>query len=425
MSLELIGHLAGPAGIVGPYEFPLVYGSGDARHVTLRGCHITGTSFSMPVETQRETAVVETALIGAHVAEFIVTELEVGFEHLADWTLLPTPMVTPTDSPDRGPAVRIDYAAPAPLEAAIGGDTVRLEFSWRPGRSPAGDLALERPVRFVVRLGTPMSLDVAEDQYIRPLQNLLTLAVGRAEAITDLEVELAPESFIADAAPGQMQRAQVFHSSHVLPTDSRRAIARHDLLFTLADIGESFGSAMNGWIRASTELRAASNLFFGNHYAPPVYVETRFLVFCQAAEVLHSARSGNTIRDPREFQFIVEDVLAAVPEQHRDLVAGALQQSNNIRLRQRLTELARAAPSSVRDVIGDPAAFAGAVTEARNAYSHGSTSGAADGANLHRLSQKLRLVLQAAFLSELALPPEVLDARMAASRLVREVRQFG
>jgi hypothetical protein len=75
--------------------------------------------------------------------------------------------------------VRLDYALPDALVAELDGLRIRLEWTYETAHSPMAT-TLKHRAWFTVDLAKPASFKDAHQHVVRPLHNLLTLALDRA-----------------------------------------------------------------------------------------------------------------------------------------------------------------------------------------------------------------------------------------------------
>jgi hypothetical protein len=192
-----------------------------------------------------------------------------------------------------------------------------------------------------------------------------------------------------------------------------------DLLFTAADLTANFSGALSTWLRAHDEMATACDLFFGNQYAPPRFLETQFIVHCQAAEALH-AQHYESLRMPRaDHDLRTQRVLDLLPPNDRTWVAPALSGANQKSLRNRVIDLIEDAPPSVQAVIRDRDVFAGRLVIRRNAVTHGGSLDRGGIDELLALNEKLRLLLYSHLMREVGLSPARIEERISGSRLLK------
>jgi len=424
VTLELIGNLEGAE--TGRAEYDLLYGLGPEGLATLRGCSQTQLKIHYPGST-RQVLLVRVAVLGAHLRDMVFSGGVLSFEHLAEWAPPLPPELRQEQDETGGRVSIIRYAPPAPLEATVDSGAVRLEWRFATATSAMADVALHRATVFVIDLLGTVGLDRLWDGFVRPLQNLVTLATGEPSALTSLEVWPAQKSVIAPPLPDGITRlpdVRVYYPLLLEPSRAERFIGPDKLFFQPSDLASDFSGHIRRWLAASEDIRAPMDLFFGSHYAPPRFLETRFLVYCQAAEVFHRIRYSNEAEDPATYGPKVRSVLDAIPEEHRRWVERALDHANYKTFGARIEELAKVAPTAVRAMLGDVPTFVRRVAKSRNYYTHWSRDGkdVLRGGALHWLTEELSLLMHAHLMRELGLDSATIDRRFAANRIVGHVR---
>jgi hypothetical protein len=403
-----------PSGMEGA-EYPVIHGVSGTQRITLRQALETGSTFGTSLPTQ--TFVIVAVWIGAHVSTFTITGLRLQLEYLAEWFQLSAPRRT--GAPDASGAVAAAHVPQPPLSADLGIARVTLS-ALHASESDPGSLKLSSFAGFDVDLPEPRAYDDADHDFVRPLMNLVALATARAPAIIDLTVTVAADSLIESSRSRGDAEVHVLASWLVPAGTDLRALMRDELVFRAHNIATSFGPAIESWLHAHETVGTACDLFFGNLVAPPRFLETKFIVHCQAAEALHGQRFPNLRMSRPDHEVRMKRVLDALTPDDQVWVGNAIRNSNSKSLRDRLADLTQAAPASVRAVIGDEALFADRVVRRRNDVTHGSSlAGGVD--ELFALNEKLRLLLHAHLMRELGLSVDDVDRLIAGSRLLRSV----
>jgi hypothetical protein len=383
------------------------YGTSNGRDVTLWSCVGGFGDYS-----------VGSAWIGVHASDDLVTGIELHLAHLEDWLRPGVRLIPDAARPAR---VRLDYALPDAIVAELHGLRIRLEWTYETAHSPMAT-TLKHRAWFAVDLAKPVSFKDAHQHVVRPLQNLLTLALDRAVAIDRLFVTLP-----ASKEARRPRRARVESAWLVARGRDTTEVFPDRFTFRFEDIADDFTGALRRWLGTHATMSAACDLFFGNHYAPPRFLETRFLVHCQAAEALHgrSDRFMHMRRPPDVHERCVQSVVKVTPESSRSWVETALRTSNQKPLHEQLRELVEDAPPVVQEAIGDGSAFGRDVSSLRNRWVHGGVADHDDVVDrAFARNEQLRLVLHTQFMRELGLTNEVIEARLRDARITRQVRHF-
>lgn len=414
MTLYLNGRFKGD--LLEISDRPVVYGIAGTRAVTLWRCLGTGSTIGTGVP--RQEFLVGSAWFDVHARDSAVKNLALELEHLHEWSGGPRPHVE--QLPDDRGAVAARHVVRPPVVAELP-DGVLKVVTAPSAKLTTMSVTLGTVVTFEVELGEAQPFDDVDHRYVRPLRNLLTLAAARPAAITNLVAELPAEAVLSRHAGPHL--ATIVSNWLVRPESQARPMWRGEFTFSLQAVAGEFTKSMTRWLRAHEDLESACNLFFGNYDAPPRFLETRFLIYCQAAEAFHGGRFDGLRLPKTQHARRVGRVLEQIDEGDRAWAEPALRDANRKSLRERIHELARLAPPVVVPVIGNPEDFAQRVRDLRNDWTHRGNS-AVDLDEAFALTQKLRLLLHVWFMRELDLTDEAIGTLLETSGLLSEVRHF-
>ena len=399
-------------------DYAVVYGLSGSRQITLRQAWENCSTFGTGLPTQ--DFLIGSVWLGAHVDAFTITGLSLQLEHLREWFELAAPRRI--SAPQQSGALTAAHVPRDPLRANLASARITLQAAHVSATAPAS-LTLSSTAAFYADLAQPQSYDDADRDVIKPLLNLVALAPTRAPAIVGLAVTVPEDALAATSRTGLAREVQVLASWLVRAGSDPRSLTPDELVFHARDVAANFSGAMGGWVSAHKTMGTACDLYFGNLVAPPRFLETKFIVHCQAAEALHAQRFPNLRMSREDHERRVKRVLDALTPSDQVWVGRAIRNSNQKSLRDRVTELTQKAPPSVREVIGNVEMFAESVVRRRNDVTHGaSLDGAVD--ELLALNEKLRLLLHAYFMRELGLSDDEVDALIGRSRLLRSTRNF-
>jgi len=417
IELKLNGRLGPLTGFEGT-EYAVVHGLSGSRQISLRQAWETSSTFGTGLPTQE--FLIGAVWLDAHVDAFRITGLSLQLEHLAEWFELAEPRRT--SAPGERGAVTAAHVPRDSLRADLVSARITLQAAHISATTP-GSLTLSSTATFDAELPEPRSYDEADRDVIRPLLNLIALATTRAPAIVELAVTVPAEALAEASRSRGAREVQVLASWLVHVGSDPRSLLPGELVFHARDVAADFADAMGSWLRAHETIGTACDLYFGNLVAPPRFLETKFIVHCQAAEALHAQRFPNQRMSREDHELRMRRVLDALATDDQVWVGAAIRSSNQKSLRDRVAELTRSAPASVQEVIGDVEVFAERVARRRNDVTHGaSLGGSVD--ELLTLNEKLRLLLHSHFMRELGLSVDAVDALIAGSRLLRSARHF-
>lgn len=259
--------------------------------------------------------------------------------------------------------------------------------------------------------------------FLIPLENLLTLAMGLHCPIAKLEIWPAVSAL---AAPEQPQWIEVVSPTVAAVSDPQRPLNPASLLFRLSDIEPRFQEHLSRWFASVKRYDSACNLLFSHIRAPAPFSETNFLTVAQAAEVYHRRGPfGNEVAPTADHAARIAEILGSASTGLRGWLKQALQFSNEKRLNDRLNELVNEiAVMLPAGFFGPPRTFARRVTDTRHYLTHWAPArkaSAADGVEMVELTEKLEVLVQVALLRELGFDVETCRRLLEANQRIGDL----
>jgi len=182
----------------------------------------------------------------------------------------------------------------------------------------------------------------------------------------------------------------------------------HEMLFGLRDLPRGFGPTVKRWLERAEVLDPVYQLYLSTIYNPQSYLEQRFLNLVQALEVYHRRAISSSDLQEEEHKKRKEEILEAVPDQHRAWLEDKLEYSNEPNLARRLKEIIRKYQESAYSVVGvrskDRDRFVYKVVTTRNYHTHFDKSKeakAARGVELYQITEQLKLLIEICLLGDL------------------------
>jgi hypothetical protein len=341
------------------------------------------------------------------VGEHFERQEEVGFErliveylHLDAWAGVSGFEIAFVDDPDTHPII-VQHELPEPIAADVGDEyKVNLFFgsgfeaSPRPFTRATITQVAELVIRFPERKPLRDLTDIAYH-----LQHLISLGTRRSAFPVAM--------WEATGAVGEARRKRIHYRKLGRTSTVEARPERHEMLFSLQDLPEGFGPAVERWLARSEVLDPVYQLYLGTVYNPRMYLGQRFLNLAHALEVYHR-RTTTTLDLPEaEHEKRLESILGAVPEGHRTWLEGKLKYSNELNLRKRIKHILNGHPQTVNAVVGsgkDKRNFVNKVVDTRTYRTHFDESlkdRAARGEELHRINDKLGRLMELCLMSEL------------------------
>ncbi len=397
----------------------------DGNEVTLLDCLPIHSNVSTTLggwEISKASYSPQLCYLGAHLPEeadrrFIDATVQIeGLELLVPASSFETDFPADRDVPSRA-----TYKRPAPLEARLDDLAIRIDSRLR-GAEAIREVLLSESVVFDLEFGRPISLTELRSRYIWPLVNLVTLLTDHPARISRIGVH--SESAREPNRPEYFRPVEVLYT----PIGSREPRRRHHRpLLQLTDASVEFSDVLQRWIGVSddNDLGPVTNAYFGIQYAPPGFVELRFLTMATALESYHERRyPGATQLREGKFQNLFESTMdwagkgGQMNSKDRSWLKNALKQANRPALFQRYNDLIAVVNTRLPTPFSEPKLVAERLANTRNHLAHGSDS-LADRAllGLDRFwgEQMLRVMLATLMMGELGYPDDAISSAWRSS----------
>jgi hypothetical protein len=413
-------------------EIPIILGAADGKAITLYQCHesqIRTVGFEEPMSTYRARF----AFIGTHVESTeaaLFDAVAVGYSNLDHWARRSGMSFSlPKDGSVR---LEIQYSPLDPLEITLGDGSkvsVLSEFST------AGDWISSVSLHHRTLLGVKPPIAQSIDDYLNGicwyLQTLVTLGVGKPQAITCLKARHASEQGThATSTEGERFETEVLFAQY----QRKDGPAPHvlEMLFSLGDLGDALESTVSRWVSRGEELRPIYSLYFGTLFNPSMYVEQRFLSMVQAVESYHRRVYGGRYLDDVLFKRVYDALIAAIPptnnEAFKSALKGRLKYHNELALRKRLQDLLEKHGELAAPVLPGSTAFVSEVVDTRNYLTHFDqalkTVAKTGSVELFNLTERLKVLLETCFLLELGLSSSIVKTMIKRSRAYQYVARM-
>jgi len=232
------------------------------------------------------------------------TSLEVAISYLGDWFGRSGIEVNPT--PGKDPKVQILYRSVEPVAFPIEEKTVtvgvRAGYQWS-FRSASVNEGAFLAVENLPKLG----LLEAHRKYVFTLQNLLSFA-------TDTPNEAEEVKFIGEGEADDPNSLEPeFHPIYrpiFLLKDKKSDLQPHDMLFTFDEATQSLPNVFQAWFDFSAMHETFCSVYFNFLYAPPTFLEEKFLRLTLAFGLLAKSL-GSTSRESAKLAEEIEALAAA------------------------------------------------------------------------------------------------------------------
>jgi hypothetical protein len=147
----------------------------------------------------------------------------------------------------------------------------------------------------------------------------------------------------------------------------------HEMLFSRRDLPERFGLAVARWLEGAGNLDPVYRLFLGTLYNPQAFIEQQFLSLVTALEV-YNRRTMSAPEPPEKHEKRKQEILEAVPDEHRSWLERVLAFTREPTLEVRLREIFRKHLEVAQAIVGRSikagSDFIKEVVDARNYRAH-------------------------------------------------------
>ncbi len=269
---------------------------------------------------------------------------------------------------------------------------------------------IDTRVTWGVTPNEPAPLHVLLQDWVGPLQNLVSFATLSPNRVADIRVREAAETPLA--------RVHLELRGDKLPVTAPSYMWDHRLLVTPAVMRDQGDEIVAGWMRLSAEIPTVIARLLGRDYQTPLVLEYYVSSVVQAAEGLHLAlwnrpslpADQHAARVRACVQPIVDSDLRAWAEQ-------VLTNANGLSLRTRLAELMEYSREAGCPYLPENTnCFSKALAGYRHVVSHG-THASADVSEIYWQAVGLTWVLRAIMLGRIGLEPEMVRQQFALNTM--------
>lgn len=401
--------------------------SSNGKKITLYKCFETKSSFTFPGFFQTSSFFANLVFIGAHFQkseDIKFKSISVHYLHLDEWVNISGfDIKFDIKSLWKEKEMIIKYKLPEPFQADIS-DGFKILINFR----ATGPSLLFVQKEATIKQKTEIKIETSEDKsfedyrkIIYHIQNFLSL--GIMESVHPLAI----------AGLTEVNKEIIENKAHYLPVEvfyrlsdipkRHKPLLPDDMLFTFKDISNRFESFLRNWFEKMDLLEPVYNLYFGTLYNPRMYLEHRFLSLIQAIESFHQRTSGGKYLSDEDYKVVYDALVTAIPERVRgdlkDRLKDYLKYGNEFSLRKRLKEIFDKYQEILDRFIKDKNSFIEKVVKTRHYQTHHDKElkeCAANGEDLYRLTQKLKMCLEICLLTELGFNSEEIKALFSRNR---------
>ena len=412
-------------------EYPLIHGvTNRGREISLAHCYSTNDRWSH-VGISTQTIFGHFVFDGFHlpsVESANIRSISATVPFLSSW--LGSTGIDVTHSKDFK-NFDISYRQPPPFTARIT-PSIQIKISVSPASIPlAGGLGAE--VKIQEKLW--VSLEPVTPQPYRQLLDSLQIVFDfftfccmglcSAEDI-QLKGDFSPRTLTNGAT---IYPTANLHFMPVYSSKKKRFSHPMDLLLKCSDLAGHVEPVLSRWMKCSHDLKAVRVLYLSALYGEHTYIENKFLLICQAAEVFHRQFRGGEYMDSAKYDkevlpLLISRIPTDLPAELSEVVRQRLGYLNEFSLGKRLKELVSENKDIIVELVPEIKEVLGTIVAARNRFTHFSAKqghGDISGEKILYCVYVLRVIVDLSVLKEVGVPPEVLSKAAMASELYRRM----
>ena len=387
---------------------PVILGRArDGRRVTLLeagGANLIGPKIS------RTTYRVRFALVGVHTTADRFSEAWCEFDCLNAWTYPPS-LVEDAGEAD---SLTVRFKSLDLAQAQIGEAKVRLVA--RVVGTAGGDIVdVKQRATFAVDV-PPTGAQSILREWVRPLQDLLMLTLGRSVRLTALH--LRPDGADQDDDLAEVSFEAIQPTTGRAPDWTTVASYTAPTLVQFNDSPVPFGDLLPRWFRLRSDQLEVIVLLHGPYYAPFMFSEHRYASTFQSAEALADACDLSGREKTRaEHRARVTAIISTartggVDEESLGWAQRILQSRNDKPLWRQIQDLASSTGKIGNQILVACPTFGQITAGARTGVSHGGADGGLDAVGRQWHGEVLRWVIRAKLLMQLGVDASEVERRV-------------
>lgn len=403
----------------------VVGGNPYGPFITLSDCFTQQTTFSLPgageqVITCNRGIAGETHVDPDH-DSFKAISLRISY--LSQWfkrTGISTEIL-----PGERYGQEIHYRQPDRVACSIGQTKLDLRTSARLSRS-SNTFEIQEEALLDIEPAPQLTAKQIISEYARPLQNLLSFATDRPNAIE--EIELRGE----EVEQGGARRNRKYHLLYepIFRLKKRETwLGKGDLLFDFDDAQEAGLNLFERWFAFAGRHQAFCTVYFAALYAPARYLDERFLRLMSAFTLLTASLVEVSTRTARFLDEVRHLASERFTEEELGLIGPILPNGAEMEMPIRLLEQLKEHGAIMSQIVGDD--FARFVQSISDTLAHAERRCANDSASLLRggdlldAMEKIQILLKAIVLKELGFDESQTARFLGRNRAFASLRNFG
>jgi hypothetical protein len=357
----------------------------------------------------------------------VFSGLAIELENLTEWDRHDemTIFFDPSEESPRRENWRVHVNPMPPLGATAGDLALELVRQYREPTFDVRRVGLDATTRTFSYLritsGSPKSMD-EWFEITKTFQDLITLAMDAPCAL--LSESLIPSAALLNTESAHAREVIDVFGEHILKGERGvEGVTNRDALFTLGSEGVDFAEIASEWLRIHADFRTTCDMIFGMKYVKGGYLQTQLITAVAAAESLHAAlKLDHPPLSDDEFAERRKRLMECTPKDQREWLSQKLG-GNEHTLRQRLLDLACIPyPEIIAEILPNPAAWAKAAKDERNAVAHGGKDMTRDVSLLSAIVTTTTAVVLLNLLHQLRIPAERVKIALDQNRTMKSAK---
>lgn len=266
-----------------------------------------------------------------------------------------------------------------------------------------------------------MAVTLAEvfSLYLRPFQDLLTIATGRPQEVQNLRLAPSISVPIGQAPRDRHDWVEVRFGRWADAEPSGESPFKDQMLFSLSDIDRTLAKSLDAWFSMDDEIRVVRSLATAATYRGRMFADQKFLNAAHALETYHRRKIGGQERPNAAHRELVKTIVAGTPAEHRKWLREKLAFSNELTLLRRLKDLRAMVCKRVETTLAAAEKWEQWIRDTRNYNTHFTSkrnARIAKGKQLVALTESLLMVLDDLILAELGVSDSARNILIARTR---------
>jgi hypothetical protein len=349
-----------------------------------------------------ETLRANRAYVGEHLAtheQFQMSGAEIHLSHLSNWVAY-SGLDCRLSRIDDTTTWNIEYRSPDSISADINGTRILVDFGANLTRA-SREITIREQVSLRVAANGEMAADTINSEFVHPLQNLLSFATDRPNAITTYRFFRATTPEHADWS----EPVYLIYKPVYVDRTTVEPVYEHEMLFSFRDVPMSFEQLLTRWFELYSDIRPSFDVYFSYVYGSTTYVEPKFLSILQAIRLYTEARFRVSQKLVTEKTLKLKAELLPLPPGARSLIESHLRPHEDEVLRGGLHELIAPLQDAMASSLGSSTdVFVDEVVSLWDQITHrrgGHAGRGGSGAAIHWKTQRLSYLFKAAILREI------------------------